>query len=306
MATFNDQFFTFDPANPPTGSSVTFSRLDLTDANNDGDVDRFNSDSVNGSDVVRSYPGDTVTIATGSGNVTYTGITFYTADGGRYFTPTDGQVLQNGTVVGATAVSGQGPLQMSNLGPSCFVAGTRLRTPNGMRPVEGIAVGEQVKTRDSGIQTVRWVGQSTTRGIGPAAPVRFAPGAIGNTRELRVSQQHRMLVRGPLAEIYFGAGEVLTAARHLVNGRDITFAPCAEVTYLHLLFDRHEILFAENAPCESFHPGDTVLGEDDAMMDELRMLFPDFDGLCAEGAWRMARPVVRGSEAAVLVNQGAA
>lgn len=301
MATYTDQFFLIDPANPPAnGTFMTFSRLNMIDANNDGDVDRFNGDSVNGSDVVNSYPGDRLTIDTGSGTVTYTGITFYTADGGRYFTPTDGQALQNGTLLGTRYVNSQGALDVSDLGPTCFVAGTRIRTLQGMRQIEDIAVGDRVKTRDSGAQIVRWIGRTTVRAVGAFAPVRFAVGAVGNTRTLMLSQQHRMLMRGPLADLHFGASEVLTAAKHLVNGRNITLAPCGEVTYLHLLFDKHEIVFAENAMCESFHPGDVESGADDGVMRELRALFPDLDQRAVTGAWDMARPVVRGAEAAVL------
>ena len=122
---YTDQFYTFDPANPPPpGTSVTFVLYTLRDQNDDGDVDRFNNDRVNGSDVVNSYPGDTVTINVGGVNVTYTGITFYLANGQRVFTPTDGQVLQNGTFVSATFVTTQGPVAVpTELGPACFTPG---------------------------------------------------------------------------------------------------------------------------------------------------------------------------------------
>ena len=91
--TYTDQFFTFNTANPVGGGTVVnFVSCDLIDQNDDNDFDRFDNDSVNGSDISASYPGDTVTInMPGTGNVTYTGITFYLANGDRVFTPTDGE-----------------------------------------------------------------------------------------------------------------------------------------------------------------------------------------------------------------------
>jgi hypothetical protein len=150
------------------------------------------------------------------------------------------------------------------------------------------------------MQPVRWTGRQTVAGTGAFAPVRFAPGVMGNPRPLLVSQQHRMLLRGWSADLHFGASEVLVAAKHLVNGQDVTLAPCRSVTYFHLLFDRHEVLFAENTPCESFHPGDIVTGADVEIMQELCALFPDFEQRKAAGTWDTARPVLRASEAALL------
>jgi len=73
--TFTDQFFTIDPfAPPPFGTPLNFSLFDLIDQNDDGDIDQFNGDSVNGQDVTGSFPGDTVTVnVPGVGNITYTG-----------------------------------------------------------------------------------------------------------------------------------------------------------------------------------------------------------------------------------------
>ena len=66
MATYSDQFFLIDPSAPPApGTSLTYVNYTLTDQNNDGDFDRFNNDSINGSDITSSYAGDTVTVKEG-------------------------------------------------------------------------------------------------------------------------------------------------------------------------------------------------------------------------------------------------
>ena len=211
-------------------------------------MDRFDGDSVNGSDITASYPGDTVTIRVGNQNITYRGTTFYLANGQRVFTPTDGQILQNGTFRSSTFVQTQGPLLVpGQLGPPCFTPGALILTPDGERPVEALRPGDLVTTRDRGAQRVIWAGAETVPGTGDTAPVLIRAGAMGNRRDLLLSPQHRMLVRGWRAELYAGLSEALVAAVHLVNGRTMLRAPCAAVTYVHFMLERHEIVFAEGA-----------------------------------------------------------
>lgn len=297
---YTDQFFTFDPANPPSGgTSVTYVNYTLTDQNNDGDFDRFDNDSVNGSDIVASYPGDTVVInVPGIGNVTYTGITFYLANGQRVFTPTDGQALENGTFVSSTWVSPQGPLLVSELGPPCFAAGTRIETERGLTPIEQIEVGDLVCTLDRGLQPVRWHGKRGVPALDKLAPIRFAPGAVGNDRELLVSPQHKILISGWRAELFFGETEVLVAARHLVNGDTIHRAPRRYVIYHHLMFDAHEVVLADGVPTESFFPGDYILQDED-LHAEISALFPEMVQTTVTG-WQTARRTLRATEAPVL------
>lgn len=298
--TYTDQFFTFDPANPPAGgTSVTFVNYSMTDQNDDGDLDRFNNDSVNGSDITASYPGDTVTInVPGTGNITYTGTTFYLANGDRVFTPTDGQVLENGTLVSTSWVSPQGPLDVADLGPPCFAAGTPIETERGLVPVQDIDVGDLVRTLDNGLQPVRWHGSSTVVALGDLAPIRFAPKSVGNDHELLLSPQHKVLVSGWKAELFFGEGEVLVAATHMINGDTIHRAPRRTITYHHLMFDRHQILLAAGVPCESFFPGKQIL-KDPELHAEIEQIFPEMQNVEALG-WETARTVLRGQEAKVL------
>jgi hypothetical protein len=96
--TYNDQFYRDRPLRAAAGGDVAGrAGFDLIDQDDDGDIDRFNNDSVDGFDVQSSYPGDTVTVnLSGGGSVTYTGITFYLADGREVFTPTDGRSCRPG------------------------------------------------------------------------------------------------------------------------------------------------------------------------------------------------------------------
>jgi hypothetical protein len=126
-------------------------------------------------------------------------------------------------------------------------------------------------------------------------PVLFEAGAVGNSRPLLVSPQHRMLLNDWRAQVYFGEDQVLIAAKAMVNGKTIRqILPEDGVTYCHLLFDRHEVILAEGALSESFHPGEIALGGlDDAQRREIETLFPQ---LMLEER-RAAFPIVRPREA---------
>lgn len=160
----------------------------------------------------------------------------------------------------------------------CFAAGTLISTVDGAVPVERLRPGDRVMTADHGLSRVAWTGQRRVRGRGAAAPVVIRAGALGNARDLVVSQQHRMLVGGWRAELLYGATEVLVAAIHLVNDDTIRIKPCNAVTYVHIMFDRHEIIFAEGIPSESFYPGCNALDRvSAATRAEILTLFPELD-----------------------------
>ncbi len=158
----------------------------------------------------------------------------------------------------------------------CFASGTRILTPYGERPIESLRTGELIVTKNNGVQPLRWAGRRTVRGHGKHAPILFKASSYGNTRDLLVSPQHRMLVSGHKPQLWFGEREVLATAKHLINGTDVTRQSCDQVTWHHLLFDQHEIIFAEGCASESFHPGAQGLDAiDQAQREELFSLFPE-------------------------------
>lgn len=181
-------------------------------------------------------------------------------------------------------------------GVPCFTPGTLIDTPAGPRRVETIGIGDLVVTRDRGPQPVRWVGRQTVAARGEMAPVRVAAGTLGNRRDLVVSPQHRMLIGGWQAQLLFGLDEVLVAAAHLVDGDRIRRMPGGMVTYLHLMFDAHELIFAEGAPCESFFAGGDVAAGMAAVHEELGRLFPEL----GPAGFRTALPCLDGFEARLI------
>lgn len=188
--------------------------------------------------------------------------------------------------------------QATNFLP-CFTSGSRILTPNGERIIDDLAPDDLVVTLDNGPQPVRWIGRTRALGCDAHAPVRFAPGTFGNARPLLVSPQHRMLIRDWRAELLFAETEILVAAKNLVGMAGVTLAPCAQVTYLHLMFDRHEIVMAEGVWSESFFPGDMAAKGDPEARAEILALFPDLDR-SPSSFGPTARRVLRSPEAALL------
>jgi hypothetical protein len=183
----------------------------------------------------------------------------------------------------------------------CFVAGTRIATPFGPRRVEDLVLGDLVLTRDHGPQPLRWTGSRRTAATGACAPIRLRPGVLhGLERDLLVSPRHRVLFEGYRAQLLFGENEVLVAARHLVDGRDVTIEEGGEVTYVHLLFDAHEIVTAEGAETESFLPGlRGIIGLDGPSRARLLDACPGLRSM--PDSWGpAARPTLREHEARAL------
>ena len=155
----------------------------------------------------------------------------------------------------------------------CFTTGTAICTPRGDVLIEDLVIGDLVITADNGPQPIRWIGkrrlgQETLRAAPNLRPVLFHADVLGNARPLLVSPQHCMLVgKDQLMRAKHLAGQ-LPGVR-IANGK-------RAVTYIHLMFDAHQIIFAENAPSESFYPGNMslrMMGSDLSM--ELLALFPE-------------------------------
>lgn len=195
----------------------------------------------------------------------------------------------------------------------CFAAGTLIRTPEGERPVEELAVGDRVWTRDNGFQAIRWCGQRQLGADDLAAnpkmlPVRIRAGALGPNRperDLIVSPQHRILVRSQIAQRMFSAPELLVAARQLteVEGIEVVEDSTA-VTYVHLLFDRHEVVMSNGAETESLYPGPQAMAALGEAAEEIYTLFPQLRS-DAE-AFPGARPFASGKRARQLASRHAA
>ncbi|UYV38542.1 Hint domain-containing protein [Rhodobacteraceae bacterium D3-12] len=202
------------------------------------------------------------------------------AENGPYRVPTneDIDLDGDGQITGSENSDGLFSSELNVLATVCFARGTLIDTPQGPRLIETLQPGDLVNTLDAGPQAIRWIGGVNTPARGVNAPVHIRAGALGNTRDLRVSQNHRMLLTGPHAELLFGQPQVLVPAKFLVNDSTIRITPADAITYYHFLFDTHHIVFAEACPAESLFPGKQTL---DVLApherDEILDLFPNLD-----------------------------
>ena len=192
----------------------------------------------------------------------------------------------------------------------CFTPGTLILTPEGEIRVETLVAGDRVVTRDHGVQVIRWIGSTTLPAAYAAAnqrtrPILIRKDALGPDqpqRDMRVSRQHRILVRDWRAEMLFGDPDgVLVPAFSLCNDSTIVEdRPTEDVIYIHMAFDQHEVVYADGIEAESFHPAArTVTGLNAEQREELFTLFPEL----ANGdafAYGPARDEIRGQAARVL------
>ncbi|MEZ5778405.1 MAG: Hint domain-containing protein [Paracoccaceae bacterium] len=206
------------------------------------------------------------------------------------------------TLVGVLASQVDSGPELRAIGIPCFTRGTMIETPSGEVAIEALRAGDNVKTLDHGAQTIRWIGSRTVAAIGRLAPVLIPAGAFGNRRALKVSPQHRMLFSGWRTQLLFGEADVLIPAKFLVDGKTIREVPGGEVEYFHILFDRHEVIFAEGAATESFHPGAQAFGAlDAAARAEVISVFPELADAGIAGYGPTARRTLRAREAALVL-----
>lgn len=220
----------------------------------------------NGQFIQATFGGDTLDDPTtysgfpgGPGGATRAG------SGEDFGNDTDGQSLQRDGDGADTFVDDAPTPGTTNV---CFADGTRIATPTGDVAAEMIKAGHTVMTLDRGPQQVLWVLHRTWSVVDMAAQTNLAPvcipkdafGPNAPSRDLRVSQQHRVLVTGKIAQRMFAADEVLVPAKAFAGTFGVMVeVPKAAVTYVHIMLAQHEVLISEGIPSESLYLGQETL-----------------------------------------------
>lgn len=136
---------------------------------------------------------------------------------------------------------------------TCFLRGARILTADGYRPVEELALGDFVTARFAGATPIRFIESFTLERTGPrrewlgySRPVTVRQGALGEGvphRDLCLTASHAVFVDGFLMPV-----------GQLVNGTSIVFETAVgrdSLDFFHIELERHDVLDAEGAPCES-------------------------------------------------------
>jgi hypothetical protein len=155
----------------------------------------------------------------------------------------------------------------------CFLKGTRIWTPEGERKVEDLRRDDLVDTSSGEAKPIQWMwGRLFERECGrkwaeEIAPIRVAPSALGPNsphRELFLSRYHCLYLEG-----------VLIPAVDLLNRSTITrygAEDLQEIEYFHIKLDRHSVIYAEGAACETLR-AITAENSDDAELEEYKRLY---------------------------------
>ena len=188
----------------------------------------------------------------------------FTGGNGGYFCPngsdtsasTGGTSYDAGTPTASATQDGvnqgAGKVNLAFVSPVCYASGTLIRTTRGEIAVENLVVGDIVVTGSGGHRPIRWLGHRTFDCRAHADPTKVWPVRIAAhtfamnkpSRDLYVSPEHSLCVDV--------VGGVLIAARKLVDGVGINYAPMDMVTYWHVELDGHDTLLAENMAAESY------------------------------------------------------
>jgi len=138
---------------------------------------------------------------------------------------------------------------------ACYAPGTRIATPAGEMAVEDLQIGDLITTGVGVAKPVKWIGR---RGYTAAAVAEFP-----NLRPVLIRQDalapglpRRDLTLSPMHALFID--EVFIPAVALVNGVSILRREAAgPVSYIHVELDRHDVIFADGAPAETFMDDDS-------------------------------------------------
>lgn len=190
----------------------------------------------------------------------------------------------------------------------CFTRDTLILTDTGERPIQSLQIGDQVMTKDAGLQPIRWIGNrrfaNMDRSHTHLQPIMIKAHAFGPNvpaQDTKLSPNHAILNDSWKNTLYFAQDEVLALVKGLTNSDFVHGCTDCDVTYYHILLDQHELVLSNGMWAESLFLGDESLemlsGSGRAEVFEI---FPELRSNL-DGYGRKARQVLRPKEAALLV-----
>ncbi len=313
---YDDDQITWPGGSPTSGDTITFTQKtdhlisisdndtslqDGTDDRDDEDPDQIATVYDENGNIETSgqvQPRDRIALSDGT-NTYYMRAVFIASSNSTYYIVED-PPPQTGVTYTVTGISNPNSTSYSTYSNEgiCFTRGTQILLAGGVTcPVERQQVGQLVQTLDHGAQPIRWIGSHSVdaarmRTNPKLAPIRIPAGRFGPGRpwrHLELSRQHRVLIAtGP-----DHGDEVLGPVVGLERaGFADQLRPVFEVEYVHLLFDRHEVLSANGLPAETLLLGQQALRMiGGGGLDEIAALLPDHPAVCAmDPARRLVTP----------------
>lgn len=166
--------------------------------------------------------------------------------------PTSAAVIRMPAVTASVELSeddGANPADQE-LDAHCMSGDTLVATIDGPKAARDLTVGDLVLTLDHGYRPIRWTHR---RSGSTTETIRIAAGAYGCDRDTFVGPDQYILVQDDIARGLFDESEVLVQARDLVDGKAVIAETDAGIDRVQVLFDEHQIIFADGVRVGSLH-----------------------------------------------------
>lgn len=171
-----------------------------------------------------------------------------------------------------------------------ITSGTRIATADGWRPVDALAIGDQVLTFDNGPQEIVAITRTTQLAhdsVAPdfASPIDVPAGVIGNDEPIVLLPEQNVMIESDVAEAKTGDPFALVPAKALVGYRGVErFRALRPFDVFTLHFTDDEVIYVEGGAltlAAAPVPGD-IASLDDLEQSSLAAPYVSYGGLEAK------------------------
>ncbi|MFQ5438929.1 MAG: Hint domain-containing protein [Paracoccaceae bacterium] len=167
---------------------------------------------------------------------------------------------------------------------SCFKAGTLIAAKTGEVRIESLVPGQLVLTRDNGYRPVRWTGVRHLTGrylfdnphLRPVMVLKDAFGPGLPRQRTSMSPNTRLPFAKATGSLAISRREDMVAVKQFIDHDTVQQVDMTGITYIHLMFSRHEVISVNGVWTECFKASDYSLGTlGNAQREEVLEVFPN-------------------------------